>query len=118
MGMVEPIPTLPVATVIDDTVILDTALIELTVSVEKEPVPVPGALLLILDTVRVERARKDVVILDMTMVEPNMVEPRNVEYVAIGALILVVMLRVLPVRVDKFIVVALTVARFDERNVK
>jgi hypothetical protein len=95
---------------------VDTTLRELTVSVEKEPVP--GALLLILDTVRVERARKDVVILDITMVEPNIVEPRNVEYTAMGAVILVVMLRVLPVRVDKLIVVAFMVAIFDDLMVK
>jgi hypothetical protein len=95
---------------------VDTTLRELTDSVEKEPVP--GALLLILDTVRVERARKDVVILDMTMVEPNIVEPRNVEYTAMGAVILVVMLRVLPVRVDKLIVVAFMVAIFDDLMVK
>ena len=106
--MVEPIPTLPVDTVIDDTVILDTALIELTVSVEKEPVPVPGALLLILDTVRVERVRNDAVT----------VLPVRVEYDAVGAVILVVMVRVLPVRVDKLIVAAFTAAKFDERKVK
>ena len=109
-------PTFPVVTLIDDAVMVDTTLRELTASVEKAPVP--GALLLILDTVSVERVRKDVVILDMTMVEPNIVEPRNVEYTALGAVILVVTLRVLPVRVDKLIVVAFTAAKFDDRKVK
>ena len=121
--MVEPIPTLAVVIrelvyIVDAVLIMETDTRELTVSVEKAPVPVPGALLLILDTVRVERARNDVVILDMTMVEPNIVEPRNVEYTAMGAVILVVMFRVLPVRVDKFIVVAFTAAKLDDRKVK
>lgn len=91
---------------VDAELMLETDTKELTVSVENEPVP--GALLLILDTVRVERARKDAVT----------VLPVRVEYDAIGAVILVVMVRVLPVRVDKLIVAAFTAAKFDERKVK
>jgi hypothetical protein len=101
MGAVVPIPTLPVVTLIDETVILDTALSELTASVEKAPVPVPGALLLILDTVSVERVIKEALILDRNTVDPCIVEPVRVEYIAIGAVICVVSERVLPVRVDK-----------------
>lgn len=59
---------------IDEAVIVDTALRELTDSVEKEPVlvpvPVPGTLLLILDTVKVDSVIKDAAILDTIMVEP------------------------------------------------
>jgi hypothetical protein len=79
IGAVVPIPTLPAVTVIDETVILDTALSELTASVEKAPVPVPGALLLILDTVSVERVRNEALILDRNTVEPCIVEPVSVE---------------------------------------
>jgi hypothetical protein len=65
------IPTLPVVTLIDDTMIVDAVLRELTFSVENAlvPVPVPGTLLLILDTVRVDSVRKDAMILDAPMVE-------------------------------------------------
>ncbi len=57
--------------------ILETDTRELTVNVEKDPVP--GALLLILDTDRVDKVRKEVVILDMTIVDPKRVEPVSVE---------------------------------------
>ena len=103
---------------VDAELMLETDTKELTDSVEKEPVPVPGALLLILDTVSVDRVRKEALILDRNTVEPCIVEPVRVEYIPIGAVICVVSERVLPVRVDKFIVVAFTVAKFDERNVK
>jgi hypothetical protein len=105
----------PDNTLMDDAVSVEAVIIleadtnELTASVEK--LPVPGALLLILDTVKVERARNDVVMLDITMVDPNIVEPvrvetvmvlpRIVEYSANGAAMRVVSERVLPVRVDK-----------------
>jgi hypothetical protein len=68
---------------VEAELIVETDTRELTVSVEKEPVP--GAFLLILDTVSVET---------------EMVLPINVEYIAIGAVICVVSVRVLPVRVD------------------
>jgi hypothetical protein len=94
------------AVIVEADVILETDTRELTVNVEK----VPGTLLLILDTIRVDRVRKDVVILDITSVDPKRVEPVNVEtamvlpinveYIAIGAVICVVSVRVLPVRVD------------------
>ena len=58
---------------------METDTRELTVSVEKKPVT--GALLLILDTVSVDRVRNDVVILDISMVEPKRVEPVIVETV-------------------------------------
>jgi hypothetical protein len=81
--------------VIDDTVIVDTTLRELTASVEKalEPEPVPGSNPLILDTV-------------------------SVDAVMLGALILVVSVIVLPVRVDKLRLAALREATFDEYNVR
>jgi hypothetical protein len=74
-GVAVPNPTLPVvrrelAYMVDAVLIFETDTKELTVRVEKEPVPVPGALLLILDTVSVDRVRKDVLILDMIIVEP------------------------------------------------
>ena len=50
-GLVVPIPTLPVVRR-DDVVMVDTAFMELTFSVENAA----GAALLILDTVRVDRA--------------------------------------------------------------
>jgi hypothetical protein len=91
---------------IDDVVIVEADTRELTASVEK----VPGTLLLILDTNRVDRVRKDVLILDITSVDPKRVEPVSVEtamllpiiveYTAVGAVICVVSERVLPVRVD------------------
>jgi len=85
-----PIPTLPVVRrelvwMVEAELIVETDTRELTVSVEKAPEPVPGAFLLILDTVSVET---------------EMVLPINVEYIAIGAVICVVSVRVLPVRVD------------------
>ena len=45
---------------------LDTDTRELTVKVEKEPVPVPGALLLIDDTVRVETVMEDTAFKELT----------------------------------------------------
>ena len=61
---------------VDAELIVETDTKELSRSVEKEPMP--GALLLILDTVSVDRVRTDVVILDMTMVEPDKVETEMV----------------------------------------
>jgi hypothetical protein len=72
-GVIEGAVKVPVVTLIDDTLIVDAVLSVLTLSVEKAPVP--GGLLLILDTVSVDRVRKDALILDMIMVEPNNVEP-------------------------------------------
>ena len=87
--MVEPIPTLPVVTVIDDVVIIEALLSELTTSVEKalDPEPVPGSNPLIEETVSVDRVRK----------EARMV---------------------LPVRVDKLRVLVCSVANLDECSVK
>jgi hypothetical protein len=92
--------------IVEADVILETDTRELTVNVEN----VPGTLLLILDTNRVDRVRKDVLILDITSVDPKRVEPVNVEtamllpiiveYTAVGAVICDVTARVLPVRVD------------------
>jgi hypothetical protein len=83
------IPTLPVVTLIDDAVIIDTVLRELTFSVENAlvpvPVPVPGTLLLILDTVRVDSVRNDATILDMLMVVPFITGPISVEAVMVLA---------------------------------
>ena len=56
---------------------------ELTVSVENDPVPVPGALLLILDTVSVDRTMPLAIILDAVRVEPLRVEPNSVETVMV-----------------------------------
>ena len=64
---------------------------ELTVNVEKEPVPVPGALLLMDDTVRVE----------MLSVSPVMVLPLRVENSTAGAVKVERAVMVLPVRVDR-----------------
>jgi hypothetical protein len=93
--MVEPIPTFPVVTLIDDVLTIDAAFSELTASVEKAlaPEPVPGSNPLILDTV-------------------------SVDAVMAGAVILVVSVNVLPVRVDKSILAALREAIFDEYNVR
>jgi hypothetical protein len=89
-GAVVPTPTEPVVTrelvyIVDAELMLETDTRELTVSVENEPVPVPGALLLIEETVRVE----------MASVVPSIVLPLRVDTITVGAVM------VLPVRVDK-----------------
>jgi hypothetical protein len=87
-GAVVPTPTEPVVTrelvyIVDAELMLETDTRELTVSVENEPVP--GALLLIEETVRVE----------MASVVPSIVLPLRVDTITVGAVM------VLPVRVDK-----------------
>ena len=58
-GAAVPIPTLPVVTLIDDVIIVEAVWRELTASVEKAPVPVPGSAPLIEETVSVDRVRKE-----------------------------------------------------------
>jgi hypothetical protein len=62
---------------------LETDTRELTVSVENEPVPVPGTALLIEDTVMVDRTRPLATILDAVNVEVLRVEPTSVETVMV-----------------------------------
>ena len=76
-----------------DRVVLAPSEIIVDAVLAPEPVPVPGR-------------------------DPLIVDTMSVEAVMEGAVILVVTIIVLPVRVDKVIVVAFTAAKFDERNVK
>ena len=66
--VIEDAVMFPVVTMIEDVLMVDAVWRELTISVEKALLK--GALLLILDSIKVERVRNDVAILVVAMVEP------------------------------------------------
>ena len=105
--MLSVVPRMERANSVDAVVILEADTKELTASVEK--MPVPGALLLIDDTVMVDRTRPLAIILDAVNVETVMVDPINVETVMVE-----------PVRVDRtsLFAVILDAAMVEPLNVE
>ena len=94
LGVFEPIPTLPVAIMVD-VVMVEVTFKELTPSVENTvvptltlppplpPLPVPGTNPLILETVNVDRTRSLDVILDTDMINPVSIDMVNVDPVMV-----------------------------------
>lgn len=110
--MAVPIPTLLVVVMVD-VVIVEVAFKLLTFSVEYAATP--GAPLLILDTVRVDRARLLDVIVDPVRVEyvPNWVW--SVLTTILDVMTVAVVCSVLPVSVETFNRIVLNVAKLELR---
>ena len=85
-GVFEPMPTLPVAIMVD-VVMVEVAFNELTPNVENmvvpplPPLPVPGGRPLILETVSVDRTRSLDVMLDTDKDDADMINPVSIDMV-------------------------------------
>ena len=90
----------------------------LTFNVENTPVPVPGAPLLILETVRVDNANELVVMVDPVRVEQVADLVVRVLTTILDVVAVAVVCIVLPVSVETFNCIVLNAAKLELRDVR